>query len=643
MKRAKFISNGNLTYEIIGEQGPQGPKGDPFTFKDFTEEQKESLKGTGVESFKKEYYLSTSDTEQTDGEWTETYPTESYGKYIWERNKTVYKNPSKTEYTTAILIENKKKYINYITPESFGAKFDGIVDDTNAIQACIDYASEHNLKIIFPPNSNTRLSAKNTFNAQTWHSSSYPIKTCLIANTNSYIDFNNCKIVVEKVGSFSPSLIVNRNVDWLSNGDTNITLKNIDCDFGMFSDDEITGNLTFEAYMIYINNAINIRLENIYLKNFGFQGLNLSHVKNVSCYGRLRFENFYGMGIRISNDTETENIWIETIETINGDGRYEKSYERSNNSYIGGKNIHIVNMTQDYTDDNKVIAKSMSSNFYDNCENVVVDNFYSYINGLKIQNYSNNFEDCQHNVYFKNVHCIDCNVIRIEGCNVIFDNLFIENSEVLPISPPECFVITSSTVNISNFILKNSYFAAKNSITNSSGILRNNFVIDNLISINSVLFLNSKGVIQSLYVNRSHEYGTSDNKLKYIIDMQGKIVVNELTLDVSSNVTSYVKSLLNSVIKHITGVYLGVTYDSSINFVLSSGTTTTLKRSDYPWFKWSDNSVCDFTFINTSGTPEISIKGYYFSKNKENITLLHDEATGTETFVAFIDNYHSCI
>ena len=28
MKRVKYISNGTITYEIIGEQGPQGPKGD---------------------------------------------------------------------------------------------------------------------------------------------------------------------------------------------------------------------------------------------------------------------------------------------------------------------------------------------------------------------------------------------------------------------------------------------------------------------------------------------------------------------------------------------------------------------------------------------------------------------------------------
>ena len=28
MQRAKYISNGTITYKILGEQGPQGPQGD---------------------------------------------------------------------------------------------------------------------------------------------------------------------------------------------------------------------------------------------------------------------------------------------------------------------------------------------------------------------------------------------------------------------------------------------------------------------------------------------------------------------------------------------------------------------------------------------------------------------------------------
>lgn len=56
--------------------------------------------GQSVTSVTAEYYLSTSKTTQTGGSWVTTMPTWSSGKYLWIRNKIVYANPAKTEYTT---------------------------------------------------------------------------------------------------------------------------------------------------------------------------------------------------------------------------------------------------------------------------------------------------------------------------------------------------------------------------------------------------------------------------------------------------------------------------------------------------------------------------------------------------------------
>lgn len=58
--------------------------------------------GTGVESITTEFYLSTSKTSQSGGSWSATMPTWSSGKYLWTRNKIVYKNPSSTVYTTPV-------------------------------------------------------------------------------------------------------------------------------------------------------------------------------------------------------------------------------------------------------------------------------------------------------------------------------------------------------------------------------------------------------------------------------------------------------------------------------------------------------------------------------------------------------------
>ena len=58
--------------------------------------------GTGIASVTAEYYLSTSKDEPTGGEWLETPPTWTTGKYMWTRTKIVYKNPPSTETTEPV-------------------------------------------------------------------------------------------------------------------------------------------------------------------------------------------------------------------------------------------------------------------------------------------------------------------------------------------------------------------------------------------------------------------------------------------------------------------------------------------------------------------------------------------------------------
>ena len=58
-----------------------------------------------------------------------------------EQNNEHYENLSNGKY--ALLVTN-----GYITPEMFGAKGDGITDDTDAIQNAINYANEHDMSIL---------------------------------------------------------------------------------------------------------------------------------------------------------------------------------------------------------------------------------------------------------------------------------------------------------------------------------------------------------------------------------------------------------------------------------------------------------------------------------------------------------------
>ena len=57
------------------------------------------LNGQSVDKITLEYYVSTSKTELVDGSWSDIYPTWVRGTYLWLRQKTVYKNPTKTEYS----------------------------------------------------------------------------------------------------------------------------------------------------------------------------------------------------------------------------------------------------------------------------------------------------------------------------------------------------------------------------------------------------------------------------------------------------------------------------------------------------------------------------------------------------------------
>lgn len=77
--------------------------------------------GTGIESITVEFYLSTSKTTQTGGSWSTTMPTWSSGKYLWTRQKIVYKNPASTVYTTPIC-DSSWEAVNEIKPEIEEAK-----------------------------------------------------------------------------------------------------------------------------------------------------------------------------------------------------------------------------------------------------------------------------------------------------------------------------------------------------------------------------------------------------------------------------------------------------------------------------------------------------------------------------------------
>lgn len=83
--------------------------------------------GTGIASVTAEYYLSTSKDEPTGGEWLETPPTWTTGKYMWTRTKIAYKNPPSTE-TTEPVCDSTWEITN------------GLKDDIDAVSSAAETA-----------------------------------------------------------------------------------------------------------------------------------------------------------------------------------------------------------------------------------------------------------------------------------------------------------------------------------------------------------------------------------------------------------------------------------------------------------------------------------------------------------------------
>ena len=80
-----------LLLAVYGNTGSTGAKGD------------KGATGTGIKSVVEQYYKSTSNTTQTGGSWTTTYPGWENGKYIWTRSVITYTDNTSTT-TTPICV-----------------------------------------------------------------------------------------------------------------------------------------------------------------------------------------------------------------------------------------------------------------------------------------------------------------------------------------------------------------------------------------------------------------------------------------------------------------------------------------------------------------------------------------------------------
>ena len=102
-----YTDNTTETGYSVGKIGNNGTNG---------KDGEDGSNGISVTSVTEEYYVSTSDTEQTGGEWSTTVPNNADpNKYIWRRLKTTMSNGTVT-YTNPALIEGMTGIYPYIGP-----------------------------------------------------------------------------------------------------------------------------------------------------------------------------------------------------------------------------------------------------------------------------------------------------------------------------------------------------------------------------------------------------------------------------------------------------------------------------------------------------------------------------------------------
>ena len=188
-------------------------------------------------------------------------------------------------------IENKK--ITTITPELFGAKGDGVTDDTEAIKLTFNKARELDKEIKFP------------------NSKTYIVNESININYPLNVDFNNCKFICQ---------------------------SKMD-----------------EFYLLDINNTENVVIKNFKAKSFIDKTLYLDN-RNGSTPKGLG-SNVYAVYIRQCKNVVIENLDIENITGIGGFRNEKitiknyKGYNLEMPFYFGNvKNLNIDNFNVTFND-----------------------------------------------------------------------------------------------------------------------------------------------------------------------------------------------------------------------------------------------------------------------------------------------------
>jgi len=600
----------------------------------------------------------------------------SYKKLIFDRNArlqianektltlhcTIDANPSDWIFDLSLsgTVKGSLK-VKEIYPEWFGAKLDGITDDTLSIQTAFNCAElSEGATVQFPYRKMIKVTMQGVRSTKTWHSGAYKRRFSLLIGSNVDVDFNYCTLscpLVQEASALVPvNIISNKAASNDLSGNVNIRISNLILDQNVpYLTYDATQVGSYDSVVAEFHNTDGVVLTNITVQNAFGWGLKITNSRHFKVLGKTLLSKIVGCALRIGWDDNTAHGYVEDVEIRNNSNLYE-SLVAGNTIYCVAEHLRIGRIFQtldteyiptEFNINDIVNYKLGSANFANNCNHINIDEIYCYYLGFKIQNYTGTTAGSPNNIRIGKIY-LENTFFNQQAHSCYIDELMMgTNSFVESQNGVYCYINRIMQSRSGRYTLK--------------GIDTKKLYINEIISTDSYAILSTapNAVIQinNIFISRNDPTMPLDSGTKYLIDLGtcSNVQIWKLVYSIGSSssvTTNFIKMPAGSSIGSVTGSYtnssnITTKMIDSFLITLSVGTQTTINLSNNS-FGNSDSSVYRngnfmrrrFDIAPMSNlSRSIVIINSIETQFGDKLVINHSAATGIEQFYVKVLSY----